>query len=406
MRTETLIKTRRIVVFALLAILTVELISGLILFLPELGFDIGDIFYETISRHDWKTIHELLSYLLIPTATLHLALNWKIIKQYPKTILKKPFRKIVGLLLISIGVFSAFTGLLLRFYFVGVGEGGGRGFGRGGGVGETLSSTVTFFGLTRDDTVFWHEYVSLGIIILIAIHIILNRKIISFYIFGPKKSAKQAKTKIPYFDLMKIKHILLIHYTGVPIFYTSFDSNKLNPELLSGLVSALTMAAKEILQTRGHNVYTVHDYEDLKVFLVHGNYLMLGLISSGQLSTKLLKTLHRGLTQVEEKYAKDLANWPGDPERGTLIMKELAEQTNLFIMHSKITNIPETRKLKCLKEKIETLKNKYSELTIATVVNNLTYKEMLTFDKALSKGEISLEPINLANALLKDKLTN
>lgn len=364
MRTDLLIKTRRAVVYALSVALTIEIIGGLALFLPELGFEVGDIIYSTLSHRDWRTIHELVTYVLIPLGTLHIALNWKTIKQYPKTILKKPLRKIVGLSLISIGGFSAITGLLIRFYFVGGGGSGGHG--RGRPITEPITTSITLFGLTREDVIFWHEYISLGIIVLIAIHIFLNRKILKFYFFGPKKSVRQAKTKIPYFDLMKIKHVLLIHNSGVPMFYSSLGEDKLNAELLSGLISALTNISKEILRTNKRSEYTIHDYNELKVFLIHGNYTMLGLVCNGKLSEKFIKALHKELLKVEKAHLNELVNWTGDLEIGTNIIKDLEKAIKLFTVNSEILDVRDSKDLQEIKKKISLLKKKYSKLTVAT----------------------------------------
>ncbi len=182
MHVKALLKVRRIVVFLLMILATVEIISGIILFLPELGIDLEWVF-ETIPRSTLKSIHELISYPLITVVGIHLTLNWKIIKRYPKTLLKQPLRKVTSLILIVLGAVSATTGLLLRFYFI-----GGGGFGRGRGAAAIERTIPTLLGLVKSDFILIHSYISLAILALLVVHIIINRRLIGYYIRGPKKS--------------------------------------------------------------------------------------------------------------------------------------------------------------------------------------------------------------------------
>ena len=161
-------------------LVTVEIISGLILFLPDLGVDLEGL-YEIIARRTLKSIHELVSYPLIGVVGIHLVLNWKIIKRYPKTLLKQPLRKVTSLILIVLSGASVVTGLLLRFYFI------GGGLERGRWATSVEGTIPTLFGLIKEDFVLIHSYVSLVILALLAIHIIVNKRLIGYYIRGPKK---------------------------------------------------------------------------------------------------------------------------------------------------------------------------------------------------------------------------
>jgi len=169
-------------------LITIEIVSGLILFLPEIGIDMEWVYETLVARRTLKWLHEIISYPLIGVVGIHLALNWKIIKRYPKTMFKQPLRKVTSLILITLGTIGAVTGLLLKYYFIY--GGGGSGKGR-----RILTETVipTLFGLVREDFVWIHSYITLAVIALLLIHVLVNKRLIGYYLWGPKKKKTKAK---------------------------------------------------------------------------------------------------------------------------------------------------------------------------------------------------------------------
>ncbi|MCD6485533.1 MAG: DUF4405 domain-containing protein [Candidatus Odinarchaeota archaeon] len=94
------------------------------------------------------------------------------------------------MILIALGTLGAVTGLLLKYYFVYGGGGSSRGR-------RVLTETVvpTLLDLVREDFVWIHSYITLAVIGLLVIHVFVNKRLIGYYLWGPKR--KKAKNKKP-----------------------------------------------------------------------------------------------------------------------------------------------------------------------------------------------------------------
>jgi len=165
----------------------------------------------------------------------------------------------------------------------------------------------------------------------------------------PKKREKSRvlkEVKTIFDDAISLEHILVLYKgTGTCIYFKSFGSEGIDPELISGFISAICSFGKDLVCQEELNEIT---YGDKMLLLSDGEYIRVALVLSKKASIILRKNLMDFINAFEKSYANDLPNWRGQlnlfRNAGLLIDEILS--TSIILPHE-ITY--ETANVKALK---------------------------------------------------------
>lgn len=120
------------------------------------------------------------------------------------------------------------------------------------------------------------------------------------------------------------------------MYYRNYLEKKLDAELLSGLITAVSTISAEILESGKKSKYTTHIYQNLSITIVHGQIIMIVLIAEKQLSKEFIDKAYNTLTKIESEYANILKTWIGNSKEIIPIAKEFEELMGLTRLHSEI----------------------------------------------------------------------
>ncbi|OLS12446.1 MAG: hypothetical protein RBG13Loki_3950 [Promethearchaeota archaeon CR_4] len=117
-------------------------------------------------------------------------------------------------------------------------------------------------------------------------------------------------------DVLNIQHVLVIHKdSGTSILSQSMGSEKLDPNLISGFLTAMTSFQSEIgmkkKETSGKKGIIL-DYADFKILLEDGEFIRAALILEMDASETTKEALLRFIQRYEARYRKELVSWKGN----------------------------------------------------------------------------------------------
>jgi len=128
----------------------------------------------------------------------------------------------------------------------------------------------------------------------------------------PKKREKSRvlkEVKTIFDDAISLEHILVLYKgTGTCIFFKSFGSEGIDPELISGFISAICSFGKDLVCQEELNEIT---YGDKMLLLSDGEFIRIALVLSKKASIILRKNLMDFINEFEKSYASELPNWRG-----------------------------------------------------------------------------------------------
>lgn len=128
----------------------------------------------------------------------------------------------------------------------------------------------------------------------------------------PKKREKSRvlkEVKTIFDDAINLEHILVLYKgTGTCIFFKSFGSEGIDPELISGFISAICSFGKDLVCQEELNEIT---YGDKMLLLSDGEFIRIALVLSKKASIILRKNLMDFINGFEKSYASELPNWRG-----------------------------------------------------------------------------------------------
>ena len=161
----------------------------------------------------------------------------------------------------------------------------------------------------------------------------------------PKKREKSRvlkEVKTIFDDAISLEHILVLYKgTGTCIYFKSFGSEGIDPELISGFISAICSFGKDLVCQEELNEIT---YGDKMLLLSDGEYIRVALVLSKKASIILRKNLMDFINSFEKSYANDLPNWRGQLNlfrNAGLIIDEILS-TSIILPHEityKSTNV-------------------------------------------------------------------
>lgn len=126
-----------------------------------------------------------------------------------------------------------------------------------------------------------------------------------------KREKKRALTEVRtiFDDAINLEHILVLYKgTGTCVFFKSFGSEAIDPELISGFISAVSSFGKEMVAQKALNEIT---YGDKMLLLADGEYIRVALVLSKKASMILRKHLTEFIAAFEKTYENELPRWRG-----------------------------------------------------------------------------------------------
>ncbi|MCK4287205.1 MAG: hypothetical protein KAX18_13430, partial [Candidatus Lokiarchaeota archaeon] len=128
----------------------------------------------------------------------------------------------------------------------------------------------------------------------------------------PKKREKSRilkEVKTIFDDAINLEHILVLYKgTGTCVYFKSFGSEEIDPELISGFISAICSFGKDLVCQEELNEI---NYGDKMLLLSDGEYIRVALVLSKKPSIILRKNLMEFINEFEKTYNNELPNWRG-----------------------------------------------------------------------------------------------
>ncbi|KKN42994.1 hypothetical protein LCGC14_0707790, partial [marine sediment metagenome] len=134
-------------------------------------------------------------------------------------------------------------------------------------------------------------------------------------------------------DAINLEHILIIYKgTGTCVFFKSFGSEQIDPDLISGFISAICSFGKDLVWQEELNEIS---YGEKMLLLTDGEHIRVALVLGKKASLILRKNLKKFISIFEETYAEELPKWRGQLDlfrsAGTLIDEML--NTSIILPH-------------------------------------------------------------------------
>ncbi|MCK4779628.1 MAG: hypothetical protein KAT57_05545, partial [Candidatus Lokiarchaeota archaeon] len=152
----------------------------------------------------------------------------------------------------------------------------------------------------------------------------------------PKKRKKArilTEVKTIFDDAINLEHVLVLYKgTGTCIYFKSFGSEQIDPELISGFISAISSFGKDLVSQEELNEIT---YGDKMLLLSDGEYIRVALVLSKKASLFLRRNLMEFIHTFERTYKNHLPNWRGQlnifRDAGSIIDEILS--TSIILPH-------------------------------------------------------------------------
>ncbi len=137
-----------------------------------------------------------------------------------------------------------------------------------------------------------------------------------------KKAAKRGlESQLQKFkDLQTIQHFMAVYLDrGTCVFYHPFKDERIEPDLISGFISAITSVYGEIKGDGVRGTLEEIQYHGLRLNSYSGQYIIGILILEGEMTSLLRERLQFFVELFENQYEQDLEKWNGiidcfDPE--------------------------------------------------------------------------------------------
>jgi len=110
-------------------------------------------------------------------------------------------------------------------------------------------------------------------------------------------------------DAINLEHVLVLYKgSGTCVFFKSFSSEQIDPELISGFISAISSFGKDLVSQEELNEIS---YGDKMLLLSDGEHIRVALVLSKKASLILRRNLMEFIHAFERTYTDDLPNWRG-----------------------------------------------------------------------------------------------
>ncbi|MFX1289054.1 MAG: hypothetical protein ACFFFY_10920, partial [Promethearchaeota archaeon] len=161
-------------------------------------------------------------------------------------------------------------------------------------------------GLTFEDLLPY--IISIGLAVAVALGSVATYR----GVIVPKKKEKQrilTEVKTIFEDAINLEHILVLYKgTGTCIFFKSYGSEQIDPELIGGFLSAVSSFGKEMATQAALNEIS---YGDKMLLLADGYLIRVALVLGKNASLILRRHLKEFIEAFEKTFKDILPNWRG-----------------------------------------------------------------------------------------------
>ena len=204
---------------------------------------------------------------------------------------------------------------------------------------ETLSATASYAGSREEWSIIKTETTGVEVSIIalvfafftsdIGLMIILSITLLGIvaagYNRGVKPKKKAAKLSLEnqlhmFKDLETVQHFMAVYLDrGTCVFYHPFTEERIQPDLISGFIAAITSVYGEIKGDGVRGTLEEIQYHGLRLNSYSGQYIIGILILEGEMTPLLRERLQFFVELFENQYDQDLDGWTGlvdcfDPE--------------------------------------------------------------------------------------------
>ncbi|MFX0011122.1 MAG: PKD domain-containing protein, partial [Candidatus Hermodarchaeota archaeon] len=175
---------------------------------------------------------------------------------------------------------------------------------------DILASDITVIPPTPPLT--FEDFLPYIIIIGAALAVVVTAVATYRGVVVPKKKEKQrilTEVKTIFDDAINLEHILVLYKgTGTCIFFKSYGSEQIDPELIGGFLSAVSSFGKEMATQAALNEIS---YGDKMLLLADGYLIRVALVLGKNASLILRRHLKEFIEMFENTYKDILPNWRG-----------------------------------------------------------------------------------------------
>jgi hypothetical protein len=147
-------------------------------------------------------------------------------------------------------------------------------------------------------------------------------------------------------DAINLEHILVLYKgTGTCIFFKSYGSEQIDPELIGGFLSAVSSFGKEMKTQEALNEIS---YGDKMLLLADGEYIRVALVLGKKASLILRRHLKEFINTFGKIFKDDLPNWRGqlNPFRKAGLIVDEILNTSIILPHQISSDFSSVKELK------------------------------------------------------------
>ena len=213
------------------------------------------------------------------------------------------------------------------------------------------------------DQLFGFISTPIGMLTITALGIAIIGAVVYFKVQKPKqyKRVKKLSNQYQYFNMLRsLKHFMAIYLNrGTCVVYHPFGKSRIQPDLISGFISAISTVYGEITGGGERGTLEEIQYHDLRLNSFSGQYIVGVLISEGEISTEMRFKLKQFVEKFEDHFKDLLTDWEGlldgfDPQ---WIVKTLYDSFEFQWMLPHTIN--ESKKVKGIEKKVRDILMKH-----------------------------------------------
>ncbi|MFO8018552.1 MAG: hypothetical protein R6U96_07950, partial [Promethearchaeia archaeon] len=195
----------------------------------------------------------------------------------------------------------------------------------------------------------WEDLMVYLILAAVAAGVVLAAVGVYKGVIQPRKLKKQrlmAEVKTMFDDAINLEHILVLYKgSGTCIYFKSFASEEVDPEMVSGLITAVSTFGREM---KSKEALSEISYGDKMILLADGKYIRVALVLAKQASVILRKHLTEFIKEFEDRYSNILPKWRGQidvfRDAGKLVDETL--NTSIILPHEVTYKFSKVKELK------------------------------------------------------------
>ncbi|MHA1792744.1 MAG: hypothetical protein ACTSVI_08880 [Promethearchaeota archaeon] len=201
------------------------------------------------------------------------------------------------------------------------------------------NSEIDIFFTTLVESINWSQAI---IIISLIAALFVTIAVVQEKVVKPRRlefKNKLARISSAFEDAANIQHVLIIHKnSGTCLFFKSYDQKVIDPDLISGFLSAVQSFGAELSGSRALEELKYGDYQ---IVLGEGDYVRIALVLASKASPILKSLVPEFISKFESIHADSLKKWRGDltPFRSAIQLINEVFDTAIILPHKR-TDLP------------------------------------------------------------------